>query len=207
MLASLAAPENVVFAAALALMLLIGAVEAIGLGAGSFGAELPADADGIDGGPLAWLGVGRVPLLVVLVAFLAIFGVVGLAGQQAAAGLLGGPLSAWIAAPAAAAISLPATRLAARGLARVLPGDETSAIELDELAGRSAVLVSGRAELGHAARARAEDRFGQAHYVMVEPDRSGVTFREGEAVLLVRREGHLFRTIARGDALLPRLDY
>jgi hypothetical protein len=25
-------------------------------------------------------------------------------------------------------------------------------------------------------------------------------------VLLVRQEGHLFRAIARGDALLPRLD-
>lgn len=204
MLAFLGAPENVVFAAALALMLLIGAVEAVGLGAGSFGADLDMDAD--TGHLLAWLGVVQVPLLVLLIAFLAIFGLLGIAGQQAAAALTGTPLSPWLAAPAAAVAALPATGLAARGLARVLPGDETSAIELEDLLGRAATVVTGRAEYGSPARARIEDRFGQAHYVMVEPDRPGSRFQEGEAVLLVRREGHLFRAITRGDALLPRLD-
>lgn len=204
MLATLAAPENLVFAAALALMLLIGVVEAVGLGAGSFGAELPVDAHG--GDLLAWLGVGRVPLLVLLIAFLALFGLIGMAGQQLATGLTGAALTPWIAAPAAAVAALPLTGFAARGLARVLPGDETSAVELDELVGRSAVIVTGEARHGHPARARAADRFGQAHYLMVEPDRPGLVFREGEAVLLVRQEGHLFRAISRGDALLPRLD-
>lgn len=204
MLATFAAPENMVFAAALLLMLLIGAVEAVGLGAGSFGAELPVDADG--GDLLAWLGVGRIPLLVLLVAFLAIFGLLGLAGQQVATALTGAALTPWLAAPVVAVAALPLTAVAARGLARVLPQDETSAVELDELLGRQAVIVTGEARLGHPARARAEDRFGQAHYVMVEPDRAGPSFREGEAVLLARREGHVFRAIARGDALLPRLD-
>jgi hypothetical protein len=208
MLAMLGQPENMVFAAALLLMLLIGVVEAVGLGAGSFGADLPADldADGIGGDLLAWLGVGRVPLLVLLIAVLAIFGIVGLSGQQAATALLGGPASGWIAGPLAAAAALPLTGFAARGLARVLPGEETTAVELDELVGRSATIVTGRAEYGSPARARAVDRFGQAHHVMVEPDRPGPRFGEGEPVLLVRQEGHLFRAIARGDALLPRLD-
>jgi hypothetical protein len=200
----LAAPENTVFVASLALMLLIGAVEVIGLGAGSFGVDL--DADGAGGDLLAWLGVGRVPLLILLVVFLAIFGTIGLAVQQVAAGVTGAPLSAWAAAPIAALLAFPVTGIAARGLARVLPGEETSAIELDELLGRAAVLTTGRAEHGFPARARVEDRHGQAHYVMVEPDRPGPVFREGDAVLLARREGHVFRAIARGDALLPRLD-
>ena len=202
----LGAPENVIFAAALLLMLLIGAVEAVGLGAGSFGADLEVDADTSGGDLLAWLGVGRVPLLVLLVAFLAIFGTLGLAGQQVAAALLGGPVTPWIAAPVAALASLPITGIAARGLARVLPQDETTAIELDDLVGRSATVVTGRAEHGSPARARIEDRHGQPHYLMVEPDRPGPTFREGDPVLLVRREGHLFRAVARGDALIPRLD-
>jgi hypothetical protein len=41
---------------------------------------------------------------------------------------------------------------------------------------------------------------------MVEPDRSGAVFEEGEQVLLVRREGDLFRAISRGDFHLPRLE-
>lgn len=204
MLEFLAAPENAVFAASLALMVMIGAVEAVGLGAGSFGLGWDGDADG--GTLLAWLGIGRVPLSIVLVAFLAIFGTIGLLLQQAAAALIGGPLSGWVAAPLAAILALPATGVAARGLARVLPGDETSAIELEELLGRAAVVTIGRAEHGSPARARVEDRHGQVHFVMVEPDRPGPVFHEGDPVLLARREGQVFRAIARGDALLPRLE-
>ncbi|HEX8389287.1 MAG TPA: OB-fold-containig protein, partial [Sphingomonas sp.] len=197
MLAALGAPENIVFAAALLLMLLIGGVAAAGLG---------ADVD-LDGGDLlSWLGVGRLPLLVVLVVFLAVFGLLGLTGQWIAAALTGAPVAPWIAVPAVGLAALPVTASIGHSLARVLPGDETSAIELDELIGRAATVVTGRAEYGSPARARIEDRHGQAHFVMVEPDRPGPAFREGEAVLLVRQEGHLFRAISRGDALLPRLD-
>ena len=40
---------------------------------------------------------------------------------------------------------------------------------------------------------------------MVEPDNAGQVFEEGERVLLVRREGDVFRAIAVGDHHLPRL--
>jgi hypothetical protein len=41
---------------------------------------------------------------------------------------------------------------------------------------------------------------------MVEPDNAGEQFAQGDRVLLVRREGDLFKAISRGDAKLPRLD-
>jgi len=50
-----------------------------------------------------------------------------------------------------------------------------------------------------------EDHHGQAHYVMVEPDNDGQSLAEGEAILLVRRDGPLFRAISHGDHYLPRL--
>ncbi|GAM05925.1 OB-fold-containig protein [Novosphingobium sp. MBES04] len=40
---------------------------------------------------------------------------------------------------------------------------------------------------------------------MLEPDNAGQTFVTGERVLIVRREGDLFKAIARGDHYLPRL--
>lgn len=187
------------FVTAIVLMLLIGAVQLIGLG----GADLDTDAD-LD--LLSWLGVGRLPLLMVLVVFLAIFGVAGLILQQAMLDWAGAPLDAWIAGPAVAVAALPATALAARGLARILPQDHTTAVPLEALIGRSAQVITGRATLGSPARARAEDHHGQVHYVMVEPDRGGQTFEEGEQLLLVRREGELFRAISRGDFHLPRLE-
>ena len=196
MIAFLLAAENIVFVSALILMLLIGAVQAVGL-AGD------ADFDAPDW--LDWMGFGRVPLLVVLVLLLAWFGLIGLIGQQLAHDLSGGLLPWWIAVPGAAALALPSAGLAARVIAPLLPRDHTTAINVDGLVGEGARVVTGRAAQGSPARARVEDWHGQAHYVMVEPDNPGQIFEEGERVLLVRREGDVFRAIARGDHHLPRL--
>ena len=40
---------------------------------------------------------------------------------------------------------------------------------------------------------------------MVEPDSDGARLEEGETILLVRRESHIFRAISHGDHYLPRL--
>lgn len=200
MLEFLGASQNFVFVSAIVLMLLIGAVELLGLG-GAF--DLEADLDG--GDLLSWLGVGRLPLLMLVVVFLAIFGSLGLIVQQVILDATGALISPWIAGPATLIAGLPLTGLAARGLARILPQDHSTAIMLDDLVGRMGAIVTGRATQGSPARARVEDHHGQPHFVMVEPDNPGQSFEEGEHVLLVRREEGLFRAIARGDHHLPRL--
>ncbi|KXU30142.1 hypothetical protein A0J57_15680 [Sphingobium sp. 22B] len=199
MAAFLFATENVVFVSAIVLMLLIGAVQAIGI-AGDFDLDIDGDAD-----LLGWLGVGRLPLLMLLAIFLALFGMIGLIGQHLLLDLTGAMLPPLIAAPAALIASLPATGLAARRLAPLLPRDQSSAVPLDALTGSFARIVTGVARSGSPARARVEDAYGQAHYVMVEPDNAGQTLEEGETILLVRREDHVFRAISHGDHYLPRL--
>ncbi|URW76065.1 YqiJ family protein [Sphingomonas donggukensis] len=201
MLDFLGASQNVLFSAAIVLMLLIGAVQLVGFG--HF--DVDADAD-LDGDLLAWLGVGRLPLLMLLVVFLASFGIIGLIGQQASHDWLGVLQPLWIAAPVAAIAALPVTGLAARLLARILPSDFTTAVPIEDMVGRGATIVVGRAEQGSPARARVTDQFGQAHYVMVEPDTPDQVFEEGEAVLLVRQQGAGFRAITRGDHRLPYID-
>lgn len=191
MLEILAAPANLPFSVALLLMIMIGAVEALGLGASAFHVDADVDLDG-GGDLLAWLGVGRVPLLMLLVVFLAFFGLVGLAVQQ-----LAGPLSLWIAAPAATAAALPLTGLGARGLARIMPGDETTAVGLDELVGRRGTITIGTARRGSPAQARVHDMHGQVHYVMVEPYDDDHIYGEGETVRLDRRDGNIFIALAR----------
>ncbi len=193
----LLAPENLPFAVALLLMLMIGAVEALGLGIGAAGVDAHADADA---DLLAWLGFGRIPLLMTLVVLLALFGLVGIAGQQLAAALLGAPLSPWIAAPAALVAALPLTGISARGLARILPRDETTAISLEDLVGRRATVTVGTARQGSPARASVRDRHGQVHYVMAEPT-DGQAVGEGGTLLLVRREGEIFVGLAEGQDL------
>jgi len=197
--AFLFATENIIFVSAIVLMLLIGAVQAIGI-AGDFDLDIHGDAD-----LLGWLGLGRLPLLMLLAIFLALFGMIGLIGQHLLLDFAGAMLSPLIAAPAAFLASLPLTGFAARWLAPLLPRDQSSAVPLDALTGSFARVVTGVARSGSPARARVEDAYGQAHYVMVEPDNAGQTLEEGETILLVRREEHVFRAISHGDHYLPRL--
>ena len=198
-------PENLPFSVALLVMLMIGAAEAIGLGAGAahFDSDLDAHA-GFD--PLAWLGIGKVPLLIVLVVLLASFGLIGIALQELAVSLWGAPLSPWLAAPAAFAAALPLTGIGARGLARILPADETTAIGLGALVGRRAEIVIGEARRGCPARARVRDAFGQTHYVMVEPTDEDASLATGATALLVRREGELFFGLADANPLYAAVE-
>jgi membrane protein implicated in regulation of membrane protease activity len=200
MLEIIAAPANLPFSVALLVMLLIGAVEALGLGASAVHLDLHTDVDG-GGDLLGWLGVGKVPLLMLLVVFLALFGLAGLALQQFA-----GPLPLWIAAPAAAVAALPLTGLGARGLARIIPQDETTAISLDSLVGRRGIITIGTARRGSPAQARVADIHGQAHYVMVEPYDDDHSLGEGETVRLDRRDGHIFIAVGRADSLASGFD-
>ena len=196
----LGAPEVLPFTVALALMLMIGLVEALGIGASAV--HLDADLDLHDGGHLlGWLGFGAVPVLILLVIFLALFGLIGLIGQRIAAELLGGPLTPWLAAPAAAAASLPLLGITARAAARIMPRDETTAVGRDSLIGKRATVTVGTARIGAPARAVVRDEHGQPHHVMVEPFSDGSEAKEGQSLLLVRREGELFIGLAEGETL------
>lgn len=200
MLEIIAAPANLPFSVALLVMLMIGAVEALGLGASSVHLDVHADMDG-GGDLLGWLGIGRVPLLMLLVVFLALFGLIGLAVQQFA-----GPLSLWVAVPAAAIGALPLTGLGARGLARIVPGDETTAVSLDSLVGRRGTITIGTARRGSPAQARVADIHGQIHHVMVEPYDDDQSIGEGETVRLDRRDGHIFIAVGRTGRIESGLD-
>ncbi len=202
MLDFLLASQNTPFAAAIVLMLLIGGLQAAGLG------DLDTDSDLGDAasdGLLALLGLGRLPLLLWLALFLMIFGVIGYAGQQFWQALTGSLASAWLAGPVAAAVSLPLTGAGSRLLARIMPQDETTAVAVDSLVGRFATIQTGTARPGSPARARVTDVHGHPHYVMVEPDNADQILHEGEEILLVRREGETFKAISKGGHFLPGL--
>ncbi|WP_395391044.1 YqiJ family protein [Novosphingobium sp. BL-8A] len=200
------------FSVALALMLMFALLQIVG--AGDF---LGGDADvhvhgglhahgGLDAGLLSVLGIGRVPFLMWLMLLLTVFGLAGISTQELLLALTGKTWSAWLVAPAVGFVSLPITGMVSRGLGRIIPQDETTAIDVSALVGREAEILVGTAMRGSPARGRVFDHYGQVHNVMLEPDIDGQRFVEGERVLLVRREGELFKAIARGDHYLPRLD-
>lgn len=205
------AEANLPFAIALGLMFAIGLLEGVTtlLGAGAsdliesilpFDLDLDADLD-MDGAEgvhglshlLGWLHLGRVPVLILLVLFLFGFGMAGLAVQSLSLRLFAIVISPWLASVPAFICALLLLRYGGGLLARSLPRDETTAVSEESLIGLEAVITLGRARKGSPAQARLRDRYGQTHYVMVEPEADGMVFETGDPVLLVMRaQGAVF---------------
>ncbi|MCK0068078.1 YqiJ family protein [Kordiimonas laminariae] len=201
--------ENLPFAVALALLVLIGLIEGVGmlLGFAVSGlldnlfpdADLDMDADigdhGAFGELLTWLRVKEVPVIAILIAFLTSFSIVGFAIQQVLFSITSWMLPAVVAAVIAVFASLPGVRLFAGVLAKIMPRDETSAISRNEFIGHTATITLGVAATGSPAEAKFRDKHGTTHYLMVEPDNKGEEFSQGSDVLIVREEGARFFAI------------
>ena len=204
---------NVAFTGALAVMLLIAAVEGVGALLGTsisehlrsllpetdLNANLEIDASEAIVSPfrkaLAWLRVGQVPVLMLLVAFLTIFGLGGLVLQSVVMEILGRYLPSGIAVPVAFAGSLLPLRAAGGVIARVIPMDETDAVTEDSFIGSVATITLGTARRGEPAEAKLRDVHGHTHYVMVEPDDPQASFAAPKEVLIVRRLNNRFAVI------------
>lgn len=196
-------PHNLPFLIGFCLLALLIGSQLAGLGdiiGGDTDLTIEADLDGSDGlaasgmgeALATLLGLGRVPLLIWLACLFFVFSTLGVIGQSIAASLAGSPLPASLAALAAAIAAFPLNGLLVRPLGALVPQDETSAVGLESLVRRDATIQIGTAKAGSPARAKVIDRHGQPHFVMVEPHDESDALREGDTVLLVRREGHVF---------------
>ena len=146
-------------------------------------------------GLLGWLSFGRVPALILLIIFLASFGLVGLFTQKLAVSVLDTTLPGWLATAPALVLAFLAMRYLGRGFARLIPKEETEAVSRASFIGRVAVITLGEARLGRPAQARLRDEHGQSHYVMVEPDEDHEVFATGDEVILVREARGRFHVI------------
>lgn len=194
---SLLEPHNLPFLIALGALAVIAVLQVTGIsevieGAGEFDSPDGLEMGGFGEALTTLLGLGRVPLLVWLAALLFVFAAVGVIGQSVLASILGAPLSAGWAALAAGGAALPLNSLAMRPLGAIMPKDETTAIDLEDLVRRDAEIQIGTARAGSPARAKVIDVHGQAHFIMVEPHDQTLALNAGDTVLLVRREGPTF---------------
>jgi Inner membrane protein YqiJ, N-terminal/Inner membrane protein YqiJ, OB-fold len=189
------AAETWPFVVATLVLVLITAVEGVALLAGvsafhwldHLAAHSPTAEHGTLDKGLGWLQIGRVPMLALLVLFLAAFAVSGFAANLVAHRLFGSWLPAWISIPVALLAALPSVRLLGAAVARLVPADETFAVTLDSLVGRVATVLGGTARHGYPAEAKVLNQHGQTLYVMVEPDMADGVFEAGTSVLLVRQ--------------------
>ncbi|MEZ4411035.1 MAG: DUF1449 family protein [Polyangiales bacterium] len=191
--------ENVVFYAPLTLGVLLVAASATGLSPADVEGDVDGDLDGDIGGDGAWarLGVGAVPLtlLVTVASLLAgALGVVANAAQQA----LTGEVSLALSSALALAGSAVFTGRIARAIRRMLPSAETYTVRRSDLVGRAGSLVVATDE-GYGV-AQVTDPEGNVHTVECRASRGAMP--AGEAVRVIDYDPASGRyTVVRGSDL------
>ena len=137
-------------------------------------------------GPTAWLGIGKVPILIWSAAFLTAFGISGLALQTLSNGLIGGALPATLAVPPAALVGLWFARTFGAVFARLLPKTETTALSSRHLGRRTGIVTQGTARRGNPSEVKVTDRHGNTHYLRGEPLKDEDEIPAGTLVLVLR---------------------
>lgn len=198
----LTASQNLPFGVALALIIAIALLEGLGLMLSTSPSNLLDDVMPEVGGEggldrvLGWLHLGKVPVLVLLLLFLAGYAMFGFGLQMVMKGLTGSYLPAWLAGVLAVPSGLATVRGLGAIVAHIVPRDETSIVSEQSLVGRAGVVTGGQARRGFAAQARVRDAHGRTHYLMLEPDIDDEIFEPGAQVLIVRKVGPFYRGIA-----------
>jgi membrane protein implicated in regulation of membrane protease activity len=170
---------------------------------GDGGDYADGDGDGHFGGALDWLNTGRVPLLVLLMLALGAFAIIGFA-VEAVARAVWLPLPAIAASVLAGIVTVPVVRSGSRLLARVLPRDESYAVDPSDLIGRTAEVTVGPLDDGLPGRVKLRDAYGNWHFPRARAAKGKAPMAVGSIVLLVEWEGTAFRAIPAPSDLVTR---
>lgn len=197
----LLAPDVRPFAVAAAIMMALGGIELlamlIGFSIGEvFGKEVAVDVDSGDwlGGLFLWVNAGRLPLLILIVLALGVFAMAGFLLQGIAHGV-GLSIPPLIASLAAVGLSLPAIRVTSRGIAQIIPRDETYVVDNDDFVGHIAEVSIGPLDQGLPGRVRLKDVHGNWHSLVARASPESAPLPVGASVLLVDRDTKSFIAI------------
>jgi hypothetical protein len=198
----LLAPDVRPFAISAAIMLTLGGIELLTMIIGFSISELigkdfslETESHSAIGGLFLWINAGRLPLLILMILALGVFAIAGFL-LQAVAHSVGTTVPVTFAALAAAALSLPAIRVTSRGIARIIPRDETYVVDEADFIGHVAEVSIGPLDQGLPGRVRLKDVFGNWHSVAARASPESTPLPVGASVLLVDRDAKCFIAIS-----------
>jgi len=198
----LLAPDVRPFAISAAIMVTLGGIELLTMIVGFSISELigkdfalEAESHSAIGGLFLWINAGRLPLLILMILALGVFAIAGFL-LQAIAHSVGTAVPVALAALAAAAISLPAIRVTSRGIARIIPRDETYVVDEADFVGHVGEVSIGPLDQGLPGKVRLKDVFGNWHSVAARASPESTPLPVGASVLLVDRDARCFIAIS-----------
>lgn len=196
---------NIIFNIAIAIVLILGLLECLGLLLGvslsafmdnlspfdiELSSEINKSADISDTGVsqvFNWLSLDKLPLMIWLVVFLTSFAVLGYVLNFISYKMFGFSFPSYISVPIAIFMGLIATGRLGNSLSRLIPKNQSSAVSVSSFSGQIATIISGTARVGSPAEGRVVDEFNQKHYVLIEPMEPKCKFVAGERVLLIKK--------------------
>ena len=141
--------------------------------------------------------------MILIILALGIFSIAGFLLQGIAHGA-GGALPVPIAALAALGLSIPGIRVTSRGISRIIPRDETYAVNEADFVGHVAEVSIGPLDQGLPGRVRLKDVFGNWHSVAARASSGSAPLPVGARVLLVDRDNRTFIAISAPTDLITR---
>lgn len=144
---------------------------------------------------IAWIKVKNVPMLILVIVFLASFSITGFVGQSALVRFFDFVLPTWASILGFGLAAVPGYYWVSKFLGEKLFKEETSAVSEKTFLGQTAEINMGTAKLGLPAEAKLKDQYGQLHYFLVEPETDGEEFEQGTKVQLIRKENNSFKAI------------
>jgi hypothetical protein len=154
-----------------------------------------ADIDDHGGaGLFSWINVGGVPILILVLLVLGIFAISGFVIQGIALAVWQ-PLPAVAASLAAFFVSMPAVRFSSEFVARIVPRDETYAVDLADFIGRTGEVTVGPLDQGLPGRIRVKDRHGNWHVMRARAAKDEAPIPIGAEALIVDRVADVFVAI------------
>jgi len=101
---------------------------------------------------LSFLGIGKVPLSIIIISFCFLWGFTGFASNTLLKPVLPSILFVWASLSIAFVVSLSLTRILANVMAKIMPATETYAVSLEQLVGKWGESIT-----------TIDETFGQAH--------------------------------------------
>jgi len=141
-----------------------------------------------------WLNAGGVPILVLLLISLGMFAISGFVIQGIAQAVWQ-LIPAVPASLAAFAISMPAVRISSGFVARIVPRDETYAVELSDFIGRIGEVTVGPLDHGLPGRVKVKDQHGNWHVLRARAAKDQEPIAIGAHALIVDRLAEIFIAI------------
>jgi membrane protein implicated in regulation of membrane protease activity len=198
----LLAPDVRPFAISAAIMVTLGGIELLTMIVGFSISELigkdfalETESHSAIGGLFLWINAGRLPLLILMILALGVFAISGFL-LQAIAHSVGTAVPVTLAAIAAIAVSLPAIRVTSRGIARIIPRDETYVVDEADFVGHVGEVSIGPLDQGLPGKVRLKDVFGNWHSVAARASPESTPLPVGASVLLVDRDARCFIAIS-----------